>query len=794
MLKSFLKLAVRNLFRNKVASFINLIGLSIAVGVCLVVFTFVDLTLFADDFHENADEIYMVENVIDRGHNDLQLWGDTPLPIGKALREDFPQIKRAVRIRNGSGEARYGEKVFNERIRYVDGGFLEMFTFPLKWGDKSALAELDAVILSEKTSTKYFGNENPIGKELLFTFRDTIKKTFIVRGVAAEFPQRASFGFNMLMNWEVQRMVGYDDLESWKRFISATFIQLDDPSVIETLKAGEKKYLEAQNAVQKDWGITEFRYEKILDLRMRGDNEVRGSITSGPPPAAIYTLTIIGVFLILLACFNYINIAIASASQRLKEIGIRKVVGSSRGQIIWQFLGENLMLCILALAAGVVLAEFVFLPAFINWVDINGDIQLNLKDDLHIWVFLAGLLVLTGLGAGAYPAFIVSAFQPVNIFSGKLKLGGKTIFTKVFLTLQFFFSIFLVIAGVVFTQNSMYQREKDWGYNQEGTITIPVDKVANYHIMHDAVKQHPNVLKVAASRQHIGRWDNTAVVEYKGERYEFKRFEVGLNYLEAMGLRLKEGRLFDPNLETDKTQAVIINQEMVSSMGWENPLQEQFTYDSVLYSVVGIVEDFHYHNFFSKIRPAFFRLMEDEEKYAHVVVRVKPGKMVEMSDFLKAHWKENIPDDPYRGFFQDGVFDEFYKESQGISNVFISVATMALLLTCMGLFGLVSLIVAKRMKEFSIRKVLGASMGQLGRLLTKQFIWVLLIATILAFPLCYGFLEFVILDDIFDFRVPLTPLPFVIGGLAVVLASLLTISSQLKKVAQANPVDALRDE
>lgn len=794
MLKSYFKLAIRNLFRNKVASFINLIGLSIAVGVCLVVFTFVDLTLFADDFHENADEIYMVENVIDRGHNDLQLWGDTPLPIGKALREDFPQVKRAVRIRNGSGEARYEDKVFNERIRYVDGGFLDMFTFPLKWGDKLGAEDLDGVILSERVSIKYFGEENPVGKQLQFTFRDTIKKTFTIRGVAEKFPQRASFGFNMLMNWEVQRMVGYDDLEDWKRFISATFIQLDDPSVIEILKTGEKKYLEAQNAVQKDWAITEFRYEKILDLRMRGGNEVRGSITSGPPPAAIYTLTIIGVFLILLACFNYINIAIASASQRLKEIGIRKVVGSSRGQIIWQFLGENMLLCIVALIAGVVLAEFVFLPAFINWVDINSQVELNLQEDLHIWIFLAGLLVLTGLGAGAYPAFVVSAFQPVNIFSGKLKIGGKAIFTKIFLTLQFFFSIFLVVAGIVFTQNSLYQRDKDWGYDQEGTITIPVNKVSEYHIMHDAVKQHPNVMQVAASRQHFGRWDNTAVVEYKGERYEFKRFEVGLNYMEAMGVRLKEGRLFDPNLETDKTQAVIINQEMVRAMEWENPLQEQFTYDSVLYSVVGIVEDFHYHNFFSKIRPSFFRLLEDEEKYAHIVVRVVPGKMVEMSDFLKAHWKENIPDEPYRGFFQDGVFDEFYKESQGISNIFISVATMALLLTCMGLFGLVSLIVAKRMKEFSIRKVLGASVGQLGKLLTNQFLWVLLIALILAVPLSYVFLDKFILDDIFDFRVPITPLPFVIGGIVVLLASLLTISSQLRKVAQANPVDALRDE
>lgn len=791
MFKNYLKTAWRSLRRDRTSSLINLIGLSLAIAACMVVFLFVDFSLFKDGFHENRKKIYLVENVIDRDGN-KQVWGDTPFPLGPMLKADYPQIERVVRLDRSGAEVRFGEKVFNESLLFAENEFLDMFTFPLKWGDKAALKDLNAVIINEKIARKYFKAENPIGKELQFTFRDTIVKNFVIKGVTEKIPQSASFSFDVLLNWEVLRTIGVD-VDDWKQWTDATFIQVPNKTDLPLLAIGQEKYIKLQNAANNDWPATEFLFDELLHLPMTGGGKVRGTITSDSPPEAVITLFVIGIFLLLLACLNYMNIAVASATRRLKEIGVRKVSGSSRGQLVAQFLTENVMLCLLALIIGLVLGEFLFIPAFNTWVnDGPTDMVLQYSESMHIYLFLGLLLFLTGIGAGFYPAIVVSAFPIVSIFRGKLKLGRKSWFTRISLTVQFLLAFVLIIAGILFTQNVQYQKNKDWGYDQESVLVIPTRESGQFKEMQDLARQHPNIKAHAASLHHIGRSHRLAVIEYQGKKLEFDRLEVSPAYPEVMGLRLVKGRNFDTELISDKNNAIVVNEMMAKNMEWEEPIGQQIRFDSTLWTVIGVVEDYHYENFFDKIEPTFFKLAK-EEAYRTLVLRVEAGALVQTGDYFKKEWEERIPEDEYRGFFQDDVFDEFYRTSQGISNIFVSVAVIALLLSCMGLYGLISLVVAKRMKEFSIRKVLGASVSSLARLVNRQFVWLLLVAGLLASPLAYVLLGG-LLENIFPYHVPMNPWPFVIAGVAILGTSLMTISGQLFKVAKANPVDALRDE
>lgn len=790
MFLSYLKLAWRNIIRNKLSSFINILGLALAVGCSIVVFIFVDYNQNRDRFHEQGEHIFLLENVINRG-GDEQVWGDSPLPIGPMLAADFPQIERVVRVRNYSGSIQYGDKIFNEGIRFVEPEFLSMFSFELAKGQKNALEDPSAIVISQEMAEKFFGEEDPMEKTVSITFRDTLVQSFTVKGVAEKFPVRASFWFDFLIQFDRMKQVDPDlKFDDWKRWTGATFVQVQNPEDIHTIQQQMGKYQEIQNAVNEDWSVTSFLFDNLYNLGANS-HEVRGDISGGSPPAAIITLSLIGIFLISLACFNYMNIAIASAARRMKEIGVRKVVGGSRWQLIRQFIGENLLLCLVALVLGVVLAHFFFLPGFNSAVNEGPAIDMPYGSNAGLWLFFVGILALTGIGAGAYPAFFVSSFDPVSIFRGKQKLKGNNVFTRILLTTQFVLSFLLILAGIVFSLNANYQRNVDWGYNQESTVVVRTKGKGNFKAFRDKIQNHPNIVATAGSRNHVGRSYNTAVIEYQGEKIEIQRIDVSPEYLETIGIRLREGRLFNREMATD-AEGVIINQMMVDKMGWENPLTEQFTFDSTRYSVIGVVEDFHYANFFDGIDPALFRLAK-EDQYNYLAVRAKAGTVVQMNDYLKATWTEMVPAIPYDGFFQDQVFDETFRESDGIRNIFIAVAIIALLLTCMGLFGLVSLNIAKRMKEFSIRKVLGASMSHVARLVNQQFVIMISIAIVLAIPIGYIGLNG-LLDDIFEVRIPLDPWPFLFTGIVIFGTAILTISAHLYKVAKANPVDALRNE
>ena len=364
MWTSYFRLAWRNLMKNKLASLINIAGLSTAIGCCIVAFLFTDLFYNRDTFHTNGEHIFITRYTVNAGNDEIERWGDSPIPLGPALEADFPQVERAVRLASGSGYVRYEDKVFEENIRFVDAGFLDMFTFPLKYGDSHALSDNNAVVLSDELAEKYFGLDDPTGAQINIRFTDTTMVSFLVQGVTEKLPDKASFGFDLLIPFDNMRSLGHLDTEDWSQLITATFVQLNDPASITALASGMDRYLAQQNAASTERPILQFEFEPLLTMAQTAHSvRNRLSFLATNPGQVIYTL-VTGLFLLFLSCFNYINIAITSVARRLKEIGIRKVVGGTRAQLIAQFLCENLFLCLLAMALGVLLGDAIFAPGF----------------------------------------------------------------------------------------------------------------------------------------------------------------------------------------------------------------------------------------------------------------------------------------------------------------------------------------------------------------------------------------------------------------------------------------------
>lgn len=786
MLKNYVRIALRTLKKNKISSLINLFGLSIAIGCSIVVYLFLQVAFTLNDFHEHGQEIFLVEHLIDR-EGDRQAWGTSPIPLGPAMEAEIPQVVRAVRIARHWGTATLNDHVFSDRIHFADEGFFEMFTFPLQRGSTEALADHNAVILSEPVALKYFGEQDPLGRQITITFADDHQASFTVGGVAKAFPRTAEFAFSMLINYETQRDLGIKNLDDWEGFTRATFIQLRQKEDLAEVAAQMDRYRALQNAATEDRAITSFAFNNLRDPAP-DSHEVNMTIISGFHPAEMAMMALIAIFLLALSCFNYMNISLASAAKRLKEIGIRKVVGGTRRQLIGQFLTENILLCLFALLLGVVLAQGVMAPA-LNAM--NGDIiALSFTENGGLWLFLVGLLLGVGLVSGAYPAFYVSSFQPVTILRGQQKLSNKKWFTRSFLTFQFVLTFITMVTAVTFSLNIRSMAQRDWGYQREHTLVVELEESSQFALLRDEALKHPNVLRLAGSDHHIGVSEDEIVVTVEGKKMDAVRFDVGPNYFETLGLRLTAGRFFEEALGGDASGSIVINERFVEAQGWTEPVGQSVRFDSTVYAVVGVVKDFHYDHFSNPIDPAVFHLTSE---FRYLSMHLEAGTGVQTDAFMERTWTRLFPDRPYEAFFQDTVFDGYFRDGRSLETTFTFTAVLALLISCLGLFGLASQNLAGRMKEISIRKVLGASVPRMTRLVNQGFLLMLVLAALLATPVSY-LLVSALLDAAADYHIVVGPLPFMVSFALVLVTATLTISTQVYKLVMVNPADVLRTE
>ncbi len=790
MVKNYFKVAYRNLLKNKLHSFINIFGLSIAVAFCIVAYLNHDYNVSFDMFHQQAGEIYRLKTVRTQNGRE-RVWGYTPRPLGPALVQDFPFIKRAVRLTTNSVVFKSGDKIFNETVLHADPDFFEMFTFPLRYGDVNALRDKNKIILSAALAIKYFGEENPVGKQVTMRYRDGQPREFFIGGVAQKNPDNSSVQFDVLAAYDLLIDMGIDKPNDWTDWAYITFVQSAAPGQMAQLADKMAGYLAAHNAAASpEAQIVRFTVEPLRGMGMKARDVRFDILKEAMHPAAMLAPSIIAALLLLMACFNYINTAIAHSAQRLKEIGVRKVIGGFRRQLMWQFLCENLLLCFIALLLGIALAE-IFVPAYDGlWTFF--ELTLDYSQNTGLLVFLAGLLLSLGLVAGTYPAFYLSAFHPVTILRGKQKFGGVSWRSRLMLIFQFTISILSVIAGLAFVQNADFLRRLDLGYGKDLVVVVPLRESKYFEPYKNAVANHPNLVSVGAARNHIGfNWGNVTVSS-AAQKIETALLSVGYNYLETMQIRLQQGRMFEEDLPTDLHDAVVINKKFAAEMGWENPVGQTVRLDTLRYTVIGVVEDFYNDGAWRPIMPCLFRMARPETLH-HLALRLRAENLKATNEFLRSTWERIVPDLPYEGFYQDEVMAEAIEVSDNIKTMFIYISALAIAIAAMGLFALVALNIARRTKEFGIRKVLGASMAHIMALVNKEFVWLLLASTGVAAVAGYFAVQ-ALLQSIYAYHVGFSPLPFLLAGAIVFIIAALTVGSQVIKVATANPVQALRYE
>lgn len=786
MMSTYLKLAYRNLLKNKVAASINVVGLSIAIGCTIVAYLFVHSKVVRDDFHEHADEIFLVEQVV-MENDESYISGLTPFPLGPALSNDFPQIENIVRVKEWRGEVTQNENTFGQNMSFVDENFLDIFTFPMKYGDATSLKNRNTVILSASQAERYFGEENPVGQTLTLEIQPGSEQSFTIGAVAAPFPANAAYDFWMLLhidNLPEERTI---DASPWLRNVT-TFIHLSDADDAAAIAEQMDAYVEPVNSANKNNATQSYRLENLRALTYSADT-VRNSAVGGIPIAPIIVLSVIAIFLLSLACLNYINISLSTATRRLKEIGVRKVMGSTKRQLVEQFFAENILICVIALVLGTLIAAVFLLPAFNSIANVG--LSTLGKNNINLWGFLLFLLLFVAVISGVYPAIYVASFKPVTIFRGKQHISKKRRFTYALLTFQFLLASITMVSGVAFVRNDAYQQGINWGYDNENVLVVSLPDASTYTLLRNEVEQLPAVISSSGSKDHVGRSQHYREAQLEGDEFDVVQYQVDPTYAQTMGLSLIAGQFFNPDLIADE-DGVVINETFARVHDMEDPLGHQVWMDSTYYPIIGVVADFYYEGFFNVISPIVFTKSNDAEN-TYLSMRLEAGTASSTVAALESAWASISPDKPLPFFFQDSVFDDLYREGRGITSIFLFTTCMALLIACMGLFGLVAQNIAGRMKEIGIRKVLGASLGQIMRLVNQHFLMLLTVAALIAMPISWLLVN-ALLDSIYAYYQSMSIWPIAIAFLLIFATAALTISTQFYKVSVVNPTDVLRDE
>ncbi len=789
MIGNYYKTSMRSLVKNPLNAFINFFGLAAAIGVCLLAYSFYEWTYRTDQFHENKAVVYLSTFFADRDGS-LQQNGMAPAPLARMLKDDFKQIHDVCRVEDRNVVIKNKDNVFHETVRFTDASFLDMLTFPLASGDATSLSDINSIILSADAAEKYFGQKNPIGAELQLIFGKDIDKNFIVTGVAEKFPSSRTIDFEFLINFENLVVVDENyDAHQWNDFIDATLIRVDDPADLSIIMDNMDKYISLQNQTQDDWEISSFSFEQLAGLHLKAGG-IRSNISYGSEDnvSAILFLGLISVFLLLLACLNYVNIAVVSAAKRLKEIAVRKSVGATRKAVLIQFLAENIFMMIFALAMGLAMGFGLFIPWFEHMNNFKMEIDIL---DKNIWIFLPIVLVFTGVVSGIYPAVFISKHKVVAIFKGSVRFGRQNPMTKLFLGFQLVLACIFIACAVMFSRNTVYIANRSWGYDQESALYMKIHDRSDFEQLNAKLTQHTDVLFTAGSTHHLGRHSETIIIESPSQKYEVQRLAVSANYFKTMGLAIANGRSFSTGVHSDK-DAIIVNQLFLDNVGNGAGIGSKFTIEGKQYDVIGIVDNFHFTNFSEKAKPTIFNVADDLE-YKYLSLKVSAGSQMRLYDLLKKEWKMLHPEIPFQGGYQEDVWGNYFEVISTHGKFWRGIAIIAVLLAGLGLYGLATLNVSGRTKEFSIRKVMGASWTHVAVAVIKQYAIIFGLAMVIGAPISYYLVEF-IFDFAYHYHLPMDYYGIVLSVVFLGLVLLATTSNQIRKVAKANPVRGLTEQ
>ena len=790
MIKNYFKLGVRNLIKNKLPSAINILGLALAVGCCMVVFTFFDWSMHMDTFHHKINNLFVIERISSQNGNN-QLWGNSPSPLGQALKSEFPQIKDVVRLSRSGVIIKRGDNVFNQEVTFADNDFYKMFDFPVKWGNKKTFSDYDGIVLTEQLSDKLFGKENPTGKTISVTFfKDSSEAAvnFIVKGVFEKLPREASFGFQAIAPHTRMQTLGLDKPEDWKQHADITFIEADNEAALSPIKKAAGKYVKIYNAANPDNNIVDFNFQPLSSMNFHS-YKVNNDQFNSTHIAAYLMLLVIGLATLLLVYFNYMNIAIASASTRLKEIGVRKVMGSRRKQIIFQFIFENILLCMVATFLGLILAKLIFLPLFSRIANI--DLTENLFSNYRTWIVLLLLIIVSALSGAAYPAIYISAFNPINIIKGNSKIGSNNRFRKTLLGFQFFLTFLAISMALAMMQETRFIKGRPWGYNPGNEVVVNLGKSASYATFKDKLKGANNILGVTGSVETLGYYTKQIVVNIDGQKQTVRSISALPGFATRQGIKIEKGRDLSEAFQTDETNAVLVNQAFMKEIHWTTALGKTIDYNGNHYSVVGETNDFHYDDFHAPVSPLLLMGCKPTEVNS-VYIKTTPALFSNAHDDIRKIWKEINPNLPFEYHYQAAVFDSYFDGFVQVSQVLAGASIVLIIISVTGIFGLALLILGKKMKEISVRKVLGAGRGNVVFLINKEFLFAIGFAVLVGFPFSWW-----VTGSLFNILAPdsrISFLPLTLACVSLLIMTAISVSWHIYKANTANPAQYLREE
>lgn len=791
MFKNYLLITFRNLLKNRVFTIINIIGLGIALSVCIVAFFNHMFNYEFDRTHKNFDKIYRVNSFRDMEGRD-QEYGIVPATLGLEVKKDIPGIEKAARLMRTGSPVKEGENIFPTKVSYVDPEFLDIFTFPVITGDEKSIENQANVLISRTMAKKLFGNEYPIGKTISIVNDRNKEFTYTVGAVFADLPENSSFRIDILSHYDNFKLMWEWNDADWKNTTTALFIQVPDKSLLPSITQSLKNYVPVQNRAREDFRLTRF---SLVPLKEVGSN-TRTTWSSGlfPSlhPAALMSPPVMALFILLIACFNFANTSIATFSKRLKEIGLRKTFGGQRRQLVTQFMLETLIICFMALLVGIILAEFL-VPAYSSLWDYM-KIELTFTKYVFFWIFLLLLLLLTGFMAGVYPAMYVSSFSPVDVLKGASPFRGAGKLSSVLLALQFSISVMALVLGLVFSKNAVYQRTLDLGYDRDKLIVVPVAPELSTSFRNE-ILTNPKIISAEGTQNHIGFGTYRRPIKDAVKQLEVDVMDVGPEYASTMGLRLVEGRLFDKSrVAADLTnKSIIVNQKMVKDFGWKEALGMTVTlYDTTRLTIIGVVKDFYISGLWQKINPSMLRLSSNDQ-YSVLVVRAEPKDLPGVLDYLSLKWKSQATNFIFRGMFQEDTMQQEKAINNSILKVNVFLAIAATLLSLIGMYNLVSLDIIRRTKEMGIRKIQGASVPLIMYLVSKKFVVVLVFASLIG---CVGgyYMSVMLLDSIWDYFIQIKIGILILAASIMFVATILTIVFKITRAAMKNPVDSLRYE
>lgn len=815
MLSNYFKVAFRNLFKKKGLSLINIFGLSIGLA-CFSLFLLYSLNeLTYDRQHENADRIYRVYRWTE-AFDGQEARGDAhlPMPLGPAMKEAFPDVEEVVRFRAAWGEdfVQSNGKVQRAGITFADPNVFEVFTFPVIYGpEKEALQDLQSVVLSRSTAIRLYGEENPTGKTLEIKLEEDFLP-FTVAAVAEDQPANSTIQFEVLANYQFlasKTRSGERYQGNWRRSAFMTFLQLKPgsglPTAADRLLAfrtehypdTEKEMREAGRWTGEGSPVT----YKLQPLReMHTDTSIPGGFQSAIEPKNIWILLGIAAVVLLIACINFTTLAIGRSAGRAQEVGVRKVIGSSRKQLVGQFLTESLLLSCLSAAIGLGLG-YLLLPAFNQLADRELIFSLEQYPELG-WLTLV-LVIIVGLLAGSYPSLVMSGFRPVEVLKTRVRLSGSNVFTKSLVTLQFVLSIGLIASTLIMLQQIRYMHNQYPGFNKENVVVVDAggtDVETVWPRFREAMDKRTDIVGVSGAELSLGgnQGYSRSGFEYKGEAVKsLYEYFVDDRYLSVMDIPLLAGRNFDPSISADTLTSVIFNEAAAEDFGWTpeeavgQPLTGYTQDQEKTPIVIGVVKNFNFFSFRDGVEPQLFHQFHDYRPF-RFMVRIPAGNPAPALAAIEKEWQTIVPDYPFTYSFLDEDINSFYEAEERWGTIVAWAGGIAIFLACLGLLGLAALAAANRTKEIGIRKVLGASLSGIVRLLSKDFVRLVALAFLISVPLAWYFMQRWL--ESFAYRIDIQIWVFVLVGIVALLIAFVTVAFQSIRAGLANPVKSLRSE